>query len=107
MFAKPRVKKSILPPPNKKRKSTSEIEEIAFDQDARAEFLTGFHKRKQQRIKNAQEVAAKRARQEKIDMRRQVNQTTLLITSRKRKLTNTEYRYGKIANERSRNTSSG
>lgn len=72
MFAKPRVKKSPLPPPNKKRKSNSDIEEISFDQDARKEFLTGFHKRKQQRIKNAQEVAAKRARQEKIDTRRQV-----------------------------------
>ncbi|KAJ3498774.1 hypothetical protein NLG97_g845 [Lecanicillium saksenae] len=72
MFAKPRVKKSILPPPNRKRKNTSEVEEVTFDNDARQEYLTGFHKRKQQRIKNAQEAAAKRARQEKLDTRKQV-----------------------------------
>lgn len=72
MFAKPRVKKSILPPPNRKRKNTSEVEEVTFDNDARQEYLTGFHKRKQQRIKNAQEAAAKRAKQEKLDTRKQV-----------------------------------
>lgn len=72
MFAKPRPKKSILPPPSKKRKTTSAVEEINFDNDARQEYLTGFHKRKQQRIKNAQEEAAKRARQEKIELRKQV-----------------------------------
>ncbi|OAA66243.1 protein required for cell viability Rrp17 [Cordyceps fumosorosea ARSEF 2679] len=72
MFAKPRVKKSILPPLSKKRKNTSEVGEVTFDNDARQEYLTGFHKRKQQRIKNAQEAAAKRARQEKLDTRKQV-----------------------------------
>lgn len=72
MFAKPRAKKSILPHPSKRRKNTSEIEEIAFDNDARQEFLTGFHKRKLQRIKHAQDVAAKRARQEKLEARKQV-----------------------------------
>ncbi|KAH7166243.1 nucleolar protein 12-domain-containing protein [Dactylonectria macrodidyma] len=71
MFAKPRAKKSILPPHNKKRKATFGVEEINFDFDARSEFLTGFHKRKQQRIKNAQEEAAKRARLEKIELRKQ------------------------------------
>jgi ribosomal RNA-processing protein 17 len=72
MFAKPRPKKSILPPPTKKRKTTPAIEEISFDFDARQEYLTGFHKRKQQRIKNAQEEAAKRARLERIEARKQV-----------------------------------
>jgi ribosomal RNA-processing protein 17 len=74
MFAKPRPKKSILPPPSKKRKMTSAVEEVNFDFEARQEYLTGFHKRKQQRIKNAQEEAAKRARQEKLEMRKQVRQ---------------------------------
>lgn len=73
MFAKPRPKKSILPPHNKKRKVTHAVEEINFDNEARSDFLTGFHKRKQQRIKNAQEEAAKRARLEKIELRKQVN----------------------------------
>lgn len=72
MFAKPRVKKSILPPRQKKRKNQSEIEEISFDNEARLEFLTGFHKRKQQRIKHAQDVAAKRAKQEKVEARKLV-----------------------------------
>jgi hypothetical protein len=39
--------------------------------------LTGFHKRKQQRIKNAQEENAKRARQEKLEMRKQVRRTNI------------------------------
>ncbi|KAM0558425.1 hypothetical protein ACHAPJ_004615 [Fusarium lateritium] len=74
MFAKPRPKKSILPPPSKKRKATSAVEEVNFDFDAREEYLTGFHKRKQQRIKNAQEEASKRARQEKLEMRKQIRE---------------------------------
>lgn len=72
MFAKPRPKKSPLPPPSKKRKTTSTIEEISFDDSARQEYLTGFHKRKLQRIKHAQEEAAKRAREEKLESRKQV-----------------------------------
>ncbi|KAH8174220.1 hypothetical protein LIA77_05639 [Sarocladium implicatum] len=74
MFAKPRPKKSLLPPPNKKRKTTSAVEEVNFDFDARHEYLTGFHKRKQQRIKNAQEEAAKREKQEKLETRRQARE---------------------------------
>ncbi|KAI9158786.1 Ribosomal RNA-processing protein [Paramyrothecium foliicola] len=74
MFAKPRPKKSPLPPPSKKRKTTFAIEEISFDNDARQEYLTGFHKRKLQRKKHAQEEAAKRAHQEKLDMRKQIRE---------------------------------
>lgn len=74
MFARPRPKKSALGggPPPKKRKAAHAVEEIKFDPDARNEYLTGFHKRKVQRTKRAQEEAAKRARQEKIDLRKQV-----------------------------------
>ncbi|KAG6085547.1 hypothetical protein E4U30_000886 [Claviceps sp. LM220 group G6] len=74
MFAKPRPKKSPLPPPNKKRKTVSTIEEISFDDGAREEYLTGFHKRKLQRIKHAQEEAAKRAREEKLETRKQIRE---------------------------------
>lgn len=73
MFAKPRPKKSLLPPPSKKRKATHTVEEISFDNSARQEYLTGFHKRKVQRQKHAQEEAAKRAREEKIEFRKQVS----------------------------------
>ncbi|CRK46292.1 hypothetical protein BN1723_006990 [Verticillium longisporum] len=71
MFAQPRVKKSTLPPP-KKRKAVSAVEEVNFDFDQREDYLTGFHKRKQQRIKLAQEQAAKKEREEKIEIRKQV-----------------------------------
>jgi len=71
MFARPRPKK-LLAPPIKKRKRHHAIEEIKFDDEARVEYLTGFHKRKLQRAKNAQEQAAKQAREEKILARKQV-----------------------------------
>ncbi|OTB16892.1 hypothetical protein K445DRAFT_316406 [Daldinia sp. EC12] len=74
MFARPRQKKGLLVPPPKKRKAQHSIEEIKFDNDARADYLTGFHKRKLQRIKNAQEQAAQRARQEKIEFRKQIRE---------------------------------
>lgn len=70
MFARPRLKKSAPPPSTRKRKFG--VEEISFDNDARSEYLTGFHKRKVQRIKDAQEQAAVRERQEKIVARKQV-----------------------------------
>ncbi|KAK4239125.1 nucleolar protein 12-domain-containing protein [Achaetomium macrosporum] len=73
MFAQPRIRKSAPPPP-KKRKTTHAIEEITFDRDARAEYLTGFHKRKQARIKHAQEIAERKARQERIEMRKQIRE---------------------------------
>jgi hypothetical protein len=72
MFVQPRPKKSLLPPPSKKRKAVHSIDEIAFDSKARTEYLTGFHKRKQQRIKNAQEQAALKEKRERMEMRREV-----------------------------------
>lgn len=76
-FPKPRPKKSVLPPaPSKKRKAVHAIEEIAFDDGARSEYLSGFHKRKVQRQKHAQKEAAERARQERIVMRKEVCDAT-------------------------------
>ncbi|KAK8137640.1 hypothetical protein PG984_003133 [Apiospora sp. TS-2023a] len=71
MFARPRPKKNILHAPSKKRKNAHAIEEISYDPEARSDYLTGFHKRKVQRQKIAQEQAAKQARQEKVDARRE------------------------------------
>ncbi len=79
MFAQPRAKKGALPPSSKKRKTVHAVEEISFDNDARAEYLTGFHKRKVQRQKQAQEIAAERARQDKIEFRKQVWLPTPLV----------------------------
>lgn len=73
MFAQPRPKKPLLVP-SKKRKAAPSIEEISFDNTARADYLTGFHKRKQERIQKAQEIAAEKARKEKIELRKQIRE---------------------------------
>lgn len=67
-------KLDIMAPPSKKRKlkQQSKTEEVVFDPSARFDYLTGFHKRKLERAKKAQEAAALKARQEKIDDRKKV-----------------------------------
>ncbi|ORY00021.1 nucleolar protein 12-domain-containing protein [Clohesyomyces aquaticus] len=62
-----------MAPPSKKRK-TSQPTEILFDPAAREEYLTGFHKRKLQRIKHAQEEAAKKEKEERLRFRRELRQ---------------------------------
>ncbi|KAF2657291.1 hypothetical protein K491DRAFT_756891 [Lophiostoma macrostomum CBS 122681] len=62
-----------MPPPKKKLKSSA-VAEISFDPAAREEYLTGFHKRKQARIKHAQEQAAKMEREERLRLRAQLRQ---------------------------------
>ncbi|KAL3445704.1 nucleolar protein 12-domain-containing protein [Aspergillus insuetus] len=61
-------------PHSKKRKLNAQVEEITFDPDARQQFLTGFRKRKQQRIKHAQEVAVQKAREAKREDRRKMRE---------------------------------
>ena len=72
IFNNPRPKKSLLPPPSKKRKTDHKIDEISFDFSAREDYLTGFHKRKVQRATRAKAEAEKKAREEKIVLRKQV-----------------------------------
>ncbi|KAE8361424.1 nucleolar protein 12-domain-containing protein [Aspergillus caelatus] len=60
--------------PQAKRRKTSKVEEITFDHSARHEFLTGFRKRKQQRIKHAQEVAEQKAREMKREERKRIRE---------------------------------
>ncbi|KKZ65803.1 hypothetical protein EMCG_01188 [[Emmonsia] crescens] len=67
-----------MAPYPKKRKLTGShpnaIPEILFDPSARAEYLTGFHKRKLQRAKHAQENAEKRAKEEKREQRKRIRE---------------------------------
>lgn len=70
-----------MAPQLKRRKLENAVEEISFDPDARHEYLTGFHKRKVQRIKLAQEHAEKRAREEKREERRKVQNLQLYSAS--------------------------
>lgn len=64
---------AIMGPPNKKRKlAVTAPETIEFNFAAREEYLTGFHKRKLERKKHAQEENAKREKEEKLRLRREV-----------------------------------
>lgn len=67
-------------PPPKKRKTVHKVEEITFDKDARTEYLTGFHKRKQARIKAAKAQAEEEARLERIRLRKQVRTWTIAVS---------------------------
>lgn len=69
----PRPKKSVLPPPPKKRRrEDASVEEVNFDFGQREEYLTGFHKRKVERAKQAKLEASKREREERIQQRKEV-----------------------------------
>ncbi|KAJ5872556.1 Protein required for cell viability Rrp17 [Penicillium soppii] len=60
----------------KKRKvvAAPKVEEINFDPESRQEWLTGFHKRKVQRAKQAQENAAKQYKEDKRAMRAKIRE---------------------------------
>lgn len=62
-----------MAPPSKKRKIETPKEDPVFDFDAREDYLSGFRKRKQQRIKHAKDEAAKKERELKIESRKQVS----------------------------------
>ncbi|KIK97370.1 hypothetical protein PAXRUDRAFT_31830 [Paxillus rubicundulus Ve08.2h10] len=55
----------------KQRLKKDQIKEISFDEDARREFLTGFHKRKVAKHEEAKKKAKLREKQERLEMRRE------------------------------------
>ncbi|KAJ7188142.1 nucleolar protein 12-domain-containing protein [Mycena filopes] len=55
----------------KKRAKSTQIKEILFDDDARREFLTGFHKRKLAKADAARKKAVEREKQERLETRRE------------------------------------
>ncbi|KAL9010759.1 MAG: hypothetical protein Q9173_004338 [Seirophora scorigena] len=69
MLGKRKSSRAVAPV-KKRRKGQPAIEEITFDFAAREEYLTGFHKRKLQRIKRAKEEALRREREEKVAARK-------------------------------------
>ncbi|KAL8734431.1 MAG: hypothetical protein Q9181_003211 [Wetmoreana brouardii] len=69
MLGKRKAAKYVAPV-RKRRKGEPAIEEITFDFNDREDYLTGFHKRKLQRIKHAKEEALKKEREEKIAARK-------------------------------------
>ncbi|RMZ80743.1 hypothetical protein DV738_g2625, partial [Chaetothyriales sp. CBS 135597] len=60
--------------PDEYKLSTDAVEEIVFSPTAREEYLTGFHKRKVQRTKAAQEAARKKEREERIRQRKRIRE---------------------------------
>ena len=72
MFAPIRLFPYAMPPSSKRRKLNSAPEVIVFDASAREEYLTGFRKRKQARIRRAQEQAAKIKKEERDRERREL-----------------------------------
>jgi ribosomal RNA-processing protein 17 len=74
-FAQPRAKKRpTVERPFYRKKRKTQIEEIEFKPDDREEYLTGFRKRKQQRVKLAQAEAAKKAREARNESRRKLRE---------------------------------
>lgn len=62
-----------MAPATKRRKlDAHQVDAITFDPSARQEYLTGFHKRKEARKQNARDTAAKLAKEEKVQQRKQV-----------------------------------
>ena len=55
-----------------KKAKKHRVEEVVFDKDARVEYLTGFHKRKLQRQKKAQEFGKEQERLAKIEERKRL-----------------------------------
>ena len=70
-----RKRVAAMLPVRERRKRVARIEEISFDFAAREDYLTGFHKRKLQRVKIAQEEAAKKAKEARLTARRIVRFT--------------------------------
>ncbi|KII92033.1 hypothetical protein PLICRDRAFT_103105 [Plicaturopsis crispa FD-325 SS-3] len=58
----------------KKRAKRDQIKEVLFDEDARREFLTGFHKRKLAKKEGAKQRAIEREKQERLEARREQRQ---------------------------------
>ncbi|KAF8200920.1 nucleolar protein 12-domain-containing protein [Pholiota molesta] len=54
----------------KKRARKDQIKEVVFDDDARREFLTGFHKRKLAKAEAARAKAKEREKQDRLEARR-------------------------------------
>ena len=81
-ITQPRQRRTApAPPKTKKRKIQHAVEEVTFDKDARAEYLTGFHKRKLARKKHAQEINEEKERLARIEMRKQVRQSGRLLSA--------------------------
>jgi len=81
----------------KRRAKREQIKEVVFDDEARREFLTGFHKRKVQKKEAAKKKAQDREKQERLDARREKRQ--LLAERAAQNAAETEKAYGALVEE--------
>ncbi|GME69823.1 transferase activity protein [[Candida] boidinii] len=59
---------------HQKKSRSHQVDEVVFNKDDRVEYLTGFHKRKLQRKKKAQEYLAEQDRLNRLEERRQIRE---------------------------------
>ncbi|OBZ67240.1 Ribosomal RNA-processing protein 17 [Grifola frondosa] len=82
----------------KKRAKREQIKEIVFDDGARREFLTGFHKRNLKKKEDAKKKAIEREKQERLEARRE--QRKLLAQRAAQNAAETERAYGGLVDDR-------
>ncbi|CAG8651079.1 21498_t:CDS:2 [Dentiscutata erythropus] len=58
----------------KRKRKNNQIPEIVFDETARREYLTGFHKRKLERQAKAKKIALEREKKEKAEIKKAESQ---------------------------------
>ncbi|ESK97128.1 protein required for cell viability rrp17 [Moniliophthora roreri MCA 2997] len=56
---------------SKKRAKRTQVKQVIFDEDARREFLTGFHKRKVAKAEAARKKAAEREKRERLQTKKE------------------------------------
>jgi hypothetical protein len=67
---------------SKRRARREQPKEILFDETARFEFLTGFHKRKLAKQEAGKKRAQEREHAERLEMRREVRGSRLYLTKK-------------------------
>ncbi|PPQ84578.1 hypothetical protein CVT25_015780 [Psilocybe cyanescens] len=81
----------------KKKLKSDQVKEVIFDDDARREFLTGFHKRKLAKAEAARAKAKEREKQERLESRREQRQ--ILREQAAQNAAQVEQAYGAVIDE--------
>lgn len=67
----------------KEKKLKHRVQEVVFDKDKRKDYLTGFHKRKLERKKKAQEYIEEEAKKQRLEERARIREERKLEVQRK------------------------
>ncbi|KND03340.1 uncharacterized protein SPPG_02383 [Spizellomyces punctatus DAOM BR117] len=66
------------------RRSTTELTELVYDESARRDFLTGFHKRKLEQKRKAKERYEQKIKEERRELRKENNKRHLIVSDLER-----------------------